>query len=422
VQNTDFDVIISGGGLSGLLTAIGLLNESPSLRLAIIDPTDLSQQSYNDNFDDRCLALSYGSLQLLNHWQVWSTLKPKAYPIHSIVTSDRGHIGKTIMRAQDFNLNAMGYVSGMRNIGNAFYEMLQAKLRDDANLSVQWLLGNSITQIDRLSDSINLTLSNEQTVSAKLLVVAEGAFSPTRELLGIESEQQQYEQAAIIANVKVVENNSTHKMVNSDASKSIAFERFTEFGPIAFLPISQNQYSVVWSVKPEEQERILDLSDEEFNKELQKAFGLAAGKVVSSSQRASYPLMLKRAKTLVSDRVALVGNAAHTIHPIAGQGFNLGLRDIAVLVHEIKQAAASNTDIGGFDVLANYESLREKDIERVTQFTDGLVRIFALPGRLPALARTTGLMLLQKFDGLQQWLALHFMSSKNYSASYKEVK
>lgn len=422
-QNTH-DIIVSGGGLSGLLTAIGIMQECPSCRVAIIEPSTTNKLAFTENFDDRCLALSYGSLQLLQHWQVWSKLKPQAWPIKNIITSDRGHVGKTIMRASDFNLNAMGYVAGMKNIGKAFSDTLAELSSGAGSDAFTWYNGCKIENIANQTDQVIVTLSDQRIISAKLLVIAEGANSPSRDKLHIGNDETHYNQSAIIANVKVTRNSKTDQLINSDVEQvsSLAFERFTANGPIAFLPISEQHYSVVWSVEPSQVDNIMAMDEDLFNQKLQAAFGFAAGKIESSSHRASYPLVLKQALSLAEQRCVLIGNAAHTIHPIAGQGFNLGLRDIAVLVQLIKQSVASNSDIGQYHLLKQFEKLRKQDIERVTQFTDGLVRLFSLPGRTAALARTAGLMMLQKFDSLQHWLAMHFMSSSHYGDVFKQNK
>lgn len=418
-----YDVIISGAGLSGLLTAIGLLNETPNLSIALIEPYDGQPDNHHvPNFDDRCLALSYGSLQLLNQWQVWPKLKPTAWPIKTIITSDRGHLGKTIMRANDYSLNAMGYVAAMRNMGVAFESTLSqlqqniAHKEDNAH-QIDWFKPNIIQSIDQTAEQVEITLAQGQTLTAKLLVVAEGGNSPTREKLGIEITRDDYPQAAVISNVTVSGNKGLEKTLARNEDEQVqpfaAFERFTTHGPIAFLPIGDNQFSVVWSVPPEQMADVLALSEQDFCQQLQQAFGSNVGRIIKSSKQEAYPLALVKAQSMVHNRVALVGNAGHTVHPIAGQGFNLGLRDIAVLVKQISQAQVTGQDIGSYPVLAEYQQQRKADIDRITGFTDLLVRSFAIEGRLAAGTRTLALQALQKCDNLQQWLALHFMSSRS---------
>lgn len=415
-----YDVIISGAGLSGLLTVIGLLNETASLSIALIEPYDSSSNSTQvPNFDDRCLALSYGSLQLLSHWQVWPKLKPTAWPIKTIITSDRGHLGKTVMRAQDYDLNAMGYVAAMRNMGMAF-EATLTDLQQNSQHQIDWYKPNTIEQLTHNSEKVTVTLDNQDVLSASLLVVAEGGNSPSRSKLNIDTQRSEYEQAAVISNVTVSGNKGLEKTLARAKGEKVqpyaAFERFTTNGPIAFLPIGDNQFSVVWSVPPEQMSQVLDFSEAEFCQQLQQEFGSSVGQILSSTKQEAYPLALVKADSMVQNRTALVGNAGHTVHPIAGQGFNLGLRDIAVLVEQVKKALEANQDIGGFELLSSYQNLRQGDIDRITGFTDLLVRTFSIEGRLAAGTRTLALQALQKCDNLQQWLALHFMSSKKYSS------
>lgn len=454
---SQYDVIISGGGLSGLLTAVGLLNETPDLSIAIVEPvpeqglssssntatngddnTQLTQAvpkaDFNQadeavkqaelkqasghgksNFDQRCLALSYGSLQLLQHWQIWSKLKPLAWPIKTIITSDRGHVGKTLMRAQQYQLNAMGYVAAMHNMGKAFTDCLR-QIQQTHNKQVAWYRPNTIEHIDQSLEHITVTLNDNQQLQAKLMVVAEGGQSPSRQKLNIETSTDEYQQSAIIANIQVSQNKRVNSVLALNDAQSLdghtAFERFTTKGPIAFLPIDKHQYSVVWSVRPDDVDEIMALSDQDFCQQLQQEFGHSAGVINKVSNRESYPLVLTKAHRIVGDRVVLVGNSAHTIHPIAGQGFNLGLRDVACLVQQVANSVEQNIDIGSFETLNRFEQQRVQDIARITDFTDLLVRVFGLEGRIPALSRTLGLLALQKITSLQQWFALHFMSRK----------
>lgn len=438
---THFDVVISGGGPTGLLTAIGLKTECPSLSVAIVEPMENANsatKTIKSNFDQRCLALSYGSLQLLEHWAVWPELKAHGWPIKSIVTSERGHIGKTVMRAEDYQLSAMGQVASMHNLGCALKSV--AKLHD-----ITWFCPDKIESLsletesfagaDRNADAYKndnlkvgcdadtaqttrkITLTSGVTIRSSLLIVAEGANSTTRALLNIDSNTSAYGQSAVIANVKVA-GAKTKLTKQFDQANHVAFERFTLNGPIAFLPIGEQEYNVVWTQTPEQAADVTSLTDEAFCQRLQAEFGFAAGQITNVSKRATYPLSLTRVERLTAPGAVLLGNTAHTVHPIAGQGFNLGVRDIGVLVFAIKQALRSDSitdsttnSIGRFEVLNHYEQNRVADIDRIVTFTDLLVRMFGLKGRTAALTRTTGLMALQSSDTLQQWLALHFMGS-----------
>lgn len=404
-SSAQVDVIISGGGLSGLLTALGLQQEAPELSIAIVEPFH-QQNSLTDknNFDDRCLALSYGSIQLFNHWKLWQQLKSRCWPIQTIVTSDRGHLGKTLMRSSEYRVNAMGYVASMKNLGSVFKQQLSER-------NLQWFCPDKITDVEQTASQVAVSLNSGQQLTGKLLVVAEGGESPTRDKLKISMPSDQYSQMAVIANVEVSRTHKQQRQITNADITTTAFERFTTSGPIAFLPISDNQYSIVWSIKPEQQQDVLALNDEEFCQQLQQEFGFSAGTIIKTSERYVYPLALAKAQQLFNGRAVLIGNCAHTVHPIAGQGFNLGLRDVAQLVELISSAHNSGLDIGDYSVMSAYQKNRQQDINRVTNFTDFLVRIFALEGRLAAFTRTVGLAGLQKFSSLKQWLSLQFMSS-----------
>ncbi|QTH64552.1 FAD-dependent monooxygenase [Psychrosphaera ytuae] len=414
-----FDVVVSGGGPTGLLTAIGIKTECPHLSVAVVEPfQDAKPQKGNlgsaiqSNFDQRCLALSYGSLMLLNHWNIWSKLKANGWPIQSIVTSDRGHIGKTIMRAADYGLHAMGQVASMHNLGLALKQVA-------VDLEINWFCPD---KIDKLSNNNTLlTLTSGQQLTTQLLVVAEGGQSNTRDLLNISSTTSDYQQSAVIANVKV--KGGTKKLQSQfDQPNNVAFERFTLNGPIAFLPIGEQEYNVVWTQTPEQAKEVQGLSDEAFCQRLQNEFGLAAGHINQVSKRACYPLSMTRVERLTAANTVLLGNTAHTVHPIAGQGFNLGVRDIGVLVFALKaNLSESNEDNKIESILRHYEQNRIEDIDRIVTFTDFLVRMFGLPGRTAAFARTTSLMALQASDFLQQWLALHFMGSHKQFNLGKEL-
>ena len=422
--NTHYDVLVSGGGPTGLLTAIGLKKECPDLSVGIIEPIDQSLSDGNSNemitsnFDQRCLALSHGSLQLLDHWGVWSELKSHGWPIQTIVTSDRGHLGKTVMRARDYDLNAMGQVASLHNLGCALKAVAK-------QLDIAWFCPDRIESMELVNLACNksvatpqattqskrlIKLESGQELTTDLLIVAEGGQSSTRKRLNIASETLEYGQSAVIANVRVTGAQAKLSRQFDDADHN-AFERFTTNGPIAFLPIGKQEYNVVWTQTPEQALEVNALTDEAFCERLQQEFGFAAGQIKSVSKRATYPLSLTRVERLTAPNAVLLGNTAHTIHPIAGQGFNLGVRDIGVLVFAIKKAAKSGIAIGRFDVLNDYEKNRQHDIDRIVSFTDLLVRAFGIEGRAAALTRTTGLMALQGSDTLQQWLALHFMGS-----------
>ncbi len=401
-----FDVVISGGGLSGSLTALSLSQlkkpDGSLLSIAIIEKSEQTNSSSEKSqplFDNRVLALSHGSAAYLQKVGVWQPLKAEACAITAIDISDRGHFGKARISASEHGVNALGYVADMALIGKAQLQVLAQ------NKNVQWYSPDSISDIDWHSDlqgkeqqQITVKLSSGDELNTSLLLACDGVHSPCRQLANIEVSHYDYQQCALIANVSTNKNHGNK-----------AFERFTEFGPIAMLPLKpaageQNRCSLVWTLSPEQTKRIQSLSDDVFKLELERAFGSWLGAITQVGQRDVYPLVLLQAKQQTYHRMALVGNASHTIHPIAGQGFNLGLRDVEFLTNLLDEALKNEQDIGNFSLLQRYEQSRSKDQREVIQLTDALVTLFS--NELPPLVvgRNVALSAMNFFKPLKKAL------------------
>lgn len=449
----NFDIIISGGGLSGSLMALSLADltkaDGSLLSIAIVEAnqpevnkpeansseansSELSTltenktaQPYNTSslFDDRVLALSHASATYLNHVGVWKHLSADACAIEKIDISDRGHYGKARLEAQEHGVSALGYVIAMAKIG-------QGQLKALANkTNVQWFSPNMITdinwqpnnelvsQLDKEQDKeldkkhgngsdnsvVNVTLSSGDILQTRLLLACDGANSPCRQLAKIDVSKSDYQQVALIANI------ATEK-----AHSNKAFERFTEFGPIALLPLvalknGQHRCSLVWTMSAQQSEQLLALNDDEFNHQLELAFGSWLGAITHVGKRDAYPLVLLQAKQQIYHRLALIGNASHTIHPIAGQGFNLSLRDVQLMASLIDKQLKSQDDIGSFTLLDEYSQERAKDQKQIITLTDSLVTLFA--NNLPPLVagRNTGLKIMNYFQPLKRTLVNKLM-------------
>lgn len=385
-----FDVVISGGGLSGCLTALSLCDlKKPNgelLSIAIIETNKVSQ-GHSLSFDDRVLALSHGTAAYLEQLNVWSLLKDDAQAIEKIHISDRGHYGKTRLEAKNHQVSALGYVVEMSLIGQALLKVLTTKE------NVTWFSSDSIADIHWQTSHVELELNSGQTLTAQLLLGCDGVNSPCREFAKIESSHSAYGQSALITNVST-----------ALAHNNIAYERFTDSGPIAMLPLSNNRCSLVWTLPPELAEQLKTLDDDAFKAELEKAFGSYLGAITKVGVRAVYPLNLVQAKAQVFHRMALVGNASHTIHPIAGQGFNLGVRDVQQLAKLIVTAIIEGQDIGNFTLLNEYQQQRNKDQKQVIALTDSLVTLFS--NQLPPLVvgRNIGLKVLNYLSPLKKAL------------------
>jgi 2-octaprenyl-6-methoxyphenol hydroxylase len=391
----EFDVVIAGGGLSGALTALSLAdlshNSGKHLSIAIVEANAIHQNPAL-TYDDRVLALAHGSASYLNQLQVWPLLKEAATGIKNIHVSDRGYYGKARLKASDYQVSSLGYVIELALIGQALLKVLASKS------NVTWFCPDSISKINWQKNHLNVQLASKQTLKARLLLACDGANSPCREMAKIKCSSHEYQQHAVIANV------STEK-----PHLGKAFERFTEFGPIAMLPLSQNRCSLVWTLPPEKAAQTCALTDEQFKTELQQAFGYWLGEITQVGKRNSFPLTLVQAESNIAPRLALVGNASHTIHPIAGQGFNLGLRDVKQLASLIKHALATEQDIGEYALLMAYQQHRQVDQQQIIQLTDSLVTFFS--NQLPpmVLGRNIGLKVLNYFSPLKKALATKTM-------------
>lgn len=399
-----FDVIIAGGSLSGCLTALSLAKLSRNnrpLSIAIIEANPLEQsakQTTTKSFDQRVLALSHHTASYLQQLSVWQHLVKQAYAINTIHISDRGHYGKARIYANEHHVEALGYVVEMQALGMALMQALKPYH------NITWFAGHKITDICWLKEQVNVQISSVQTddnhqaaqsLSAQLLIACDGAHSVCRRFANIQSTQKSYHQAAVITNVRMAQ-----------PHQHVAYERFTEFGPIAVLPLNDSYCSVVWTIPEEQIEKIKPLSDADFIAAFNQAFGTWLGGVVEVGERVVYPLELVQAANNVFHRMALVGNASHTIHPIAGQGFNLGVRDILTLSELITKQLASEEKteltLGSFAMLNQYDLLRKQDQHSIIGLTDSLVALFSNQYTPLVAGRNIGLKALNYLSPIKQ--------------------
>ncbi|WNC73252.1 2-octaprenyl-6-methoxyphenyl hydroxylase [Thalassotalea psychrophila] len=387
----NFDVIISGAGLAGASMALALSKLSKAdgtkLSIAVVEAFAI-KDNLPKSYDARVIALSHGTATYLQELGVWQALKPDAMAIANIHISDRGYYGKARMNATDYGVSALGFVSEMQAIGNC----LITPLKQCAN--VHFIEGQSITNIKWQKNEVTVVLANGNSLSANLLLGCDGGQSVCRQQAKISSQESDYQQVAIIANV-----------TPSKAHKGRAFERFTEYGPLAMLPMTDDRCSLVWTVTPEQVTPLLALSDDEFSQQLENAFGSWLGSFRHVGKRFSYPLKLIQADEQIHHRMALVGNASHTLHPIAGQGFNLGMRDVKQMAQTIAQALAENADIGSHKHLRHYADNRAEDHNQVIALTDSLVHLFSNKHLPLVVGRGVGLKVLNYLAPLKKALA-----------------
>lgn len=375
-MNTDYDILIIGAGMVGASLALALRGQA--LRIGLIEAVPFDSNS-QPSYDARTTALSQGTQRIFQGMHVWERLQDHATPIKKIHVSDQGHFGFTRLDCADQGVEALGYVVENAALGRVFAEALAAQ----SNVDLICPAAVQDIQIDHGLARVSLSAEAQCNVTARLVVLADGRKSSVRERLGIGSREHSYGQQAIITNI-----------TPEHAHGNVAYERFTPRGSLALLPMGEQRCAVVWSLPDAQADAVMALDDPAFLARLQDEFGGRLGRLQRAGRRHAYPLMFTRSCELVRSRLALIGNAAHSLHPIAGQGFNLGLRDVAVLAQTLVDAARQGRDIGDLTTLQDYSNLRRRDQRGVSLFTDALVRVFAQPFAPLACARNLGMLAL----------------------------
>jgi len=372
----------------GASLAIALAHRG--LRLALIEaytPGAESQPSY----DDRAIALAYGTRRIFEATGVWPSLSGLAEPIRDIHVSDRGHFGFTRLNATEEGVPALGHVVTARELGHVLLDTM----RQDTSLEV--IAPARVVSFKDQGGEVRVEVERDglmSTLVCRLLVAADGGNSEIRAQLGVPVQRWEYGQSAVVTNITPAKPHG-----------NVAYERFTDSGPVALLPMSEQRCAVVWTVRDEQLESVLALDDDVFLAEFQQRFGYRLGRFLRTGKRAAYPLSLLRARQSVRGRVAIIGNAAHTLHPIAGQGFNLGIRDVAALAEVVDEAYRVGRDIGAAETLAVYENWRHGEQRNVALVTDGLARLFSNPLAAVRLGRNLGLLAMELLPGAKHPLA-----------------
>ncbi|MEZ8886237.1 2-octaprenyl-6-methoxyphenyl hydroxylase [Vibrio sp. 10N.222.54.F6] len=382
-----YDVVIAGGAMAGATLALALNHLSQgSLSIAVVEPYQVYHQAH-PGFDSRSIALSYGTVQILDSLRLWQSIAPVATPIKDIHVSDRGHAGMTDIYSEELAVDALGYVVELADVGRIY----QQKLESEAAITM--LCPESVSKVEREEALTTIELTSGQTVTTKLLVAADGAISTCCQQLNISLSEHDFEQVAVIANI-----------VASEPHQGRAFERFTHHGPVALLPMSDNRLSLVWCLTPEQAQKVMTLNDNEFLEQLQNDFGWRLGRLEKVGKRASYPLILRHRQQNISHRFAIVGNAAQTLHPIAGQGFNLGIRDVASLAEEL---CTQLDDVGRYRGLVNFRKRREQDRDATITLTSSLVHLFSNDYMTARIGRNLGLAVIDNLPPLKGPLLRH---------------
>lgn len=398
-MKADYDIVIVGGGLVGASLACALRGQG--WHIAVVESVPLrsdTQPSYND----RSIALAWGSRRIFEGLGLWNGLRAAAAPIAHIHITDRGHFGAARLHAREEGVEALGYVIETRAMGRVLGDAIE----DMAGAGeLDFLCPAQVASLQRHEHHIMLKVlreGDEHRLSARLLVAADGTHSFVREALEVPVQHWAYGQSAVIANV-----------TPSRDHGQVAHERFTDSGPLALLPMTADEHgrprcSLVWTVREDDAPALAALPDETFLARLQQRFGHRLGEFVDVGRRSTWPLQMIRAREHALPRVALIGNAAHTLHPIAGQGFNLGIRDVAALA-EILAGVAAGGDPGHYGVLRDYASWRSRDHLQVIGFTDTLARLFSQPLLPVRVARNLALVGLDLLPPLKHLLTRQTM-------------
>jgi 2-octaprenyl-6-methoxyphenol hydroxylase len=389
MASTQVDIAIVGGGMVGASLALALAATSRSVLVVEAHAPDAHDQP---SFDERTTALGNGSRRVFETLGVWPALAKCAVAVREIRVSDAGRAGAARLTAEQQGLEALGYVVPNRAIGRALWQQL------DAQPSIAIRIPARVRELRFAADAVRFMIDPvsadgakaREAVEARVVVAADGAQSLVRAAAGIGAEIEDYDQVAVVVHV-----------ATDLPSSGIAYERFTKTGPLAVLPLSDGRYTVVWTLAPDRAREVCALDDASFKVALQADFGWRIGRIARIGARATYPLRLSRAERMTGTRAVLAGNAAQSLHPVAGQGFNLGLRDAALLA----ELLAAAPDPGASSVLESYERRRAADRRGMIGFTDGLVRLFGSERPGFALARNLGLTMFDLAPGAKRALS-----------------
>lgn len=388
----DYDLLIVGGGLAGNCLALALKNSGLKIAIIEVQERELLQTAV---IGDRALALAAGTVDALKALNLWQGVEHAATPIREIHISDKGHFGKTRLFAEKENVAALGYVITARDLETHIANQITSA--ENLTLYCPAKLVGLMTDEKAMFVSLK---QGEQSLNftTKLVVGADGGQSSVRQLLGIEQHFSDYQQTALVTTVTAAK-----------AHQNVAYERFTSSGPLALLPLNTHDCAVVWTRKNDEANALMLGSEADFIDQLQTCFGWRLGELKLRAPRRAFPLSLIRAEKMVSQRAVIIGNAAHQLHPVAGQGFNLGLRDVMVLAQMLQN---QDSDIGESEFLNRFSQHRTGDQNRTIQFTDTVVRLFSSEWLALAATRNFGLAILDVLPFAKSVLARHAMGYK----------
>jgi 2-octaprenyl-6-methoxyphenol hydroxylase len=393
-----YDLVVVGGGMVGASFCCALeqtLGETPLSILVIEAISPNANSAKQSSFDARSTALSFGSRKFLEGIGLWQALDDAISAIHEIQVSDRGRLGCVEINRDEQGVEALGYVVENKRLG----QVLNARLNESGKINL--LCPALVSSVKATEKGMLLGLNHgdtETSIDASLVVLADGGKSPVCEQLGIEQSIERYDQHALIANI-VLEKPHQH----------VAFERFTDTGPLAVLPLQlidgKNRGSLVWTLSVEQAAQYREMNEEKLLPLLQERFGYKLGKILEIGETFVYPLSLSIAKEQVRPGLALLGNVAHSLHPVAGQGLNLALRDTRALVDVLINAKQRGLGLGEMNVLLEYVARQQADQATTTQFTHNITKLFSSNNEAKVWLRKFGLVALELLPTLRRSLA-----------------
>jgi len=393
------DIVIAGGGMVGVSLALHLgvvLPADTTILLVEGFPfpgvVDGGRPDYHPAFDARSTALSYSSRLIYEKMQVWEDLQQWLCAIDSIHVSNRGHFGSTLLNADEYDWPALGYVVENAWLGKALIQSLyrqgRVEVRSPAKVVAAAAAGTGI--------SLQLQGEGETAIDTALLLVADGANSGLRDQLGVAVTEKPYDQHALVANV-----------ASAESHRGCAYERFSDDGPLALLPLlpaagGEHRSALVWTLPPEHAQHLQTCPEQEFLQTLQERFGYRLGRLLQVGERHNYPLSLIQSTEQVRQGLVVMGNAAHTLHPVAGQGYNLALRDVAELGNLLAEGMAAGERLGDLATLQRYQQRQQPDQDRTINFSDRVPALFMRTDPLLGLGRDLALAGLDIIPGLKR--------------------
>jgi len=384
-----YDVVIIGGGMVGLTLACALGQHE--FNIAVVEASEPSDMEAGDNYELRVSAISKSSQQVFQNINAWQgMLKRRASPYQHMHVWDSTGAGKIHFDAADLGIDVLGHIVENRAVQFSLYERCQ-QLHN-----VELLCPQQVKEIHYTEQQSEVVLDNARCITTKLLIGADGANSKVRDAAGISINKSAYEQKGVVTVVK-----------STQAHKSTAWQRFLPTGPLAFLPLSDGRCSIVWSAEDQRADELLAMDDESFCRELEREFDYTLGKVESIGQRAAFPLIRRHADEYVKKGLALIGDAAHTIHPLAGQGVNLGILDAAALAETIVAARAKGQNIASLTTLRKYERWRRADNSLMMYSMSGFKILFSNEQSSLSLVRNAGLNLINSMGPVKHKFMRH---------------